>query len=83
MSTDKLTYYAKHSEWIESKSREEAIKEYRKKHPRLATLYTVNDVKILSESARLLNNIRDSENGYVIAIEAMNDYLEANPEQNV
>lgn len=82
VSGEKLDYYAQKSEWIGYKSKEEATKEYMKRHPELNKLYAIDDVKILAESARLINNYQDGENGYLIAIEAMIEYLKANTDKN-
>lgn len=75
-----LNYYARNSEWIESKTKEEAVREYIKRHPGLTRWCVSNDIKILAESARLLNNIVDGDNGYSTAMKLMIASLEDNKE---
>ncbi|MCX5780001.1 MAG: hypothetical protein NTV45_04110 [Firmicutes bacterium] len=70
-SQGELDYYAGNSEWIESTSKKEAVNEYRKRHFWQTKWYANNDIKILSESARLLNITKDGENGYMIAMKKL------------
>ncbi len=73
---DKLDDLAAKSEWIEARSQEEAIKEYRKRHHE-TRWSSDKEVKILAEASRLLNNVKDGENGFMIAKKALIDYLKA------
>ncbi len=73
---DRLDDLASNSEWIEARTTEAAIKEYRKRHPE--TRWSGNDdVKILAEASRLLNNVKDGETGFMIAKKALIVYLNA------
>jgi hypothetical protein len=73
---DRLDDLTSNSEWIEARNTEAAIKEYRKRHTE--TRWSDDkDVKILAEASRLLNNVKDGENGFMIAKKALIEYLEA------
>lgn len=74
---DRLDELASNSEWIEARTNEDAIKEYRKRHPE--TRWSEDkDIRILSEASRLLNNVKDGETGFMIAKKALTEYIEAN-----
>lgn len=74
---DRLDELASNSEWIEARTEEAAIREYRKRHPE--TRWSADeDIKIVAEASRLLNNVKDGENGFIIAKKALIDYLKAN-----
>lgn len=80
-SRRELEIYARDSEWITAPNEEEAVKEYQKRYPSLTKWRSNNDIKILSKSPRLLNTIKDGDNGYMAAIKALTDYLDVAAEE--
>lgn len=74
-SRSELEIYARNSAWIAAPNEEEAVKVYRKRYPNLTKWHEPNDIKILSKSPRLLNTIKDGDNGYMAAKKALTEYL--------
>jgi hypothetical protein len=77
---EKIEFCARNSEWIEAKTEEDAVKIYQKRYPNLTKWHSAKDVKILSKSPRLLNNIKDGDTDYMMALKAMTNYSDADQE---
>jgi len=80
-SRSELEIYARDSQWIAAPNEEEATKVYQKRYPNSTKWRSNSDIKILSKSPRLLNTIKDGDNGYIAAIKALIDYLDVAAEE--